>query len=155
MSKWHDELVEEIKNDPNRFFQEKGIKLKSNTIFQGFDFDEDSMPLNYVKPDLFGTDSEGNIVIVEVKTQLLKPNFKNNNANSRLAIGQILDYACAVIRDLKGKTIYEIPNKELLNAIGGIRLFIFADDYSVSVEQMCKLLTTCGINAEFRWIDNY
>ena len=155
MSKWHDELVEKIKNDPNRFFEEKGIKLKSNSTFQGFDFDEDGMPLNYVKPDLIGTDSEGNTVIVEVKTRLLRPNFQNNNENSRLVIGQILDYACAVIRHLKGKTIYEISDKELLNAIGSIRLFIFGDDYSVSVEQMCKLLTACGINAEFRWIDNY
>ena len=152
---YHDDLVEKIKNDPDRFFDEKGIKLKYGSRLQGFDFGEEGMPLNYVKPDLIGTDTEGNTIIVEVKTQLLKHDYRNNNSISRLAIGQILDYACAIIRDLKGKTIYEISNEELLNAVGSIKLFIFGDDYSVSVEQMCKLLTACGIKADFRWIDNY
>lgn len=101
------------------------------------------------------TDTEGNTIIVEVKPRLLKDDYKNNNENSRLAIGQILDYMCAVIRDLKGATIYKLSDEEILNSVKSIKLFIFGGDYSVSVEQMCKLLTVCGINAEFRWIDNY
>ena len=151
----HDNLVKEIQNDPDRYFNKKGIKLKPGSKLKGFDFDEDEMPLNYVKPDLIGTDTEGNTIIVEVKPRLLKDDYKNNNENSRLAIGQILDYMCAVIRDLKGATIYELSDEELLNSVKSIKLFIFGGDYSVSVEQMCKLLTVCGINAEFRWIDNY
>ena len=152
---YHDNLVKEIQNDPDRYFDEKGIKLKPGSRLKGFDFDQDEMPLNYVKPDLIGTDTEGNTIIVEVKPQLLKDDDKNNNENSRLAIGQILDYMCAVIRDLKGATIYELSDEELLNSVKSIKLFIFGGDYSVSVEQMCKLLTVCGINAEFRWIHNY
>ena len=94
------------------------------------------MPLNYVKPDLIGTDTEGNTIIVEVKTTIIEArDFRNNNENSRLAIGQILDYMCAVIRDLKGGTIYELPDEELLNSVKSIKLFIFGGDYSVSVQQ--------------------
>ena len=107
MSNYHDDLVRSVKDSPERYLGDGSIKLKMGVVLPGAEA-PDIIERQKVYPDLIGTDSEANIVIVEVKTGLLKHrpdmddgyDLQNKNDAVRESVGQILDYARAKIRDM-------------------------------------------------------
>ncbi len=154
MSNYHDDLVRSIKDSPRTYLGDESIKLETGVVLPGAEA-PDSIERQKVKPDLIGTDSEGNIVIVEVKTGLLnwKPDvgdsydLKNNNHPVRESVGQILDYARAKIRDMYPNS--KPTTEELSSLTKKLRLFIVGDDYSLAVEEICEMLRSNGINIHF------
>ena len=70
MSNHHDDLVRSVKDSPETYLGDDSIKLKMGVVLPGAKA-PDRIESQKVYPDLIGTDSEGNIVIVEVKTGLL------------------------------------------------------------------------------------
>ena len=160
MSNYHDDLVRSIKDSPKRYLGDESIKLEIGVVLPGAEA-PDIIERQKVYPDLIGTDSEGNIVIVEVKTGLLrwKPeaddgyDLQNINAAVRESVGQILDYARAKIRDMYPNS--KPTPEDLSRLTKKLRLFIVGDDYSIAVEEICELLRSNGINIHFRWFYNY
>ena len=160
MSNYHDKFVRSVKDLPGAFLGDESIELKMGVVLPGAEA-PDSFGSQKVYPDLIGTDSEGNIVIVEVKTGLLrrKPDvgdsydLQNNNDAVRESVGQILDYARAKIRALCPNS--KPTTEELSSLTKKLRLFIVGDDYSIAVEEICELLRSNGINIHFRWFYNY
>ena len=71
MSNYHDDLVQSIKDSPGTYLGDKSIELEMGVVLLGAEA-PDIIERQKVYPDLIGTDSKGNIVIVEVKTGLLK-----------------------------------------------------------------------------------
>ena len=157
MSNRHDDLVQAVKDSPEHYLGDESIKLEMGVVLPGAET-PDSTERQKVLPDLIGTDSEGNIVIVEVKTGLLNwktdvgdtYDLKNNNNPVRESVGQILDYACAKIRDMYPNS-KPTPEK-LLSLTKKLRLFIVGDDYSLAVEEICELLRSNGINIRFIYL---
>ena len=151
MSNYHDKLVRSVKDSPG-ILGDESIKLKMGVVLPGAK-SPDGTGSQKVYPDLIGTDSEDNIVIVEVKTGLLrwkpdvddKYDLQNINDAVRESVGQILDYARAKIRDMSPNPTAE----ELSSLTKKLRLFIVGDDYSVAVEEICELLHSNGINIHF------
>jgi hypothetical protein len=95
-----------------------------------------SMRNTSITPDLVGTDSQGQPVIVEVK---FKFEFQGDSNHIRtdpekMSIGQILLYACAYRR--------KYPSTQIL------RLFVISIDFSPDVECVCKFLSSKGINID-------
>ena len=160
MSNYHDDLVRSVKDSPKRYLGDESIKLEMGVVLPGAEA-PDSTERQKVLPDLIGTDSEGNIVIVEVKTGLLNwksdvgdtYDLKNKNNPVRESVGQILDYARAKIRDMYPNS--KPTPEELSSLTKKLRLFIVGDDYSIAVEEICELLGSNGINIHFRWFYNY
>ena len=160
MSNYHDELVRSVKDSPGTYLGDESIKLEMGVELPGADA-PDGIERQKVKPDLIGTDSEGNIVIVEVKTGLLrwKPDvgdsydLRNKNNAVRESVGQILDYARAKIRAMYPNS--KPTTEELSSLTKKLRLFIVGDDYSIAVEEICELLRSNGVNIHFRWFYNY
>ena len=156
MSNYHDDLVRSIKDSPGTYLGDESIKLEMGVVLPAAEA-PDSIERQKVKPDLIGTDSEGNIVIVEVKTGLLnwKPDvgdsydLKNKNHPVRESVGQILDYARAKIRDMYPNS--KPTTEELSSLTKKLRLFIVGDDYSIAVEEICELLRSNSINIRFVW----
>ena len=154
MSNYHDELVCRVKDSPETILDDESIELKMGVKLPGAET-PDGIESQKVYPDLIGTDSEGNIVIVEVKTGLLrwKPDvddsydLKNKNHAVRESVGQILDYARAKIRDMYPNS--KPTTEELSSLTKKLRLFIVGDDYSIAVEEICELLRSNGINIRF------
>ena len=159
MSNYHDDLVRSVKNSPETYLGDDSIKLEMGVVLPGAKA-PDRIESQKVYPDLIGTDSEGNIVIVEVKTGLLrwKPDvgdtydLQNRNAAVRESVGQILDYARAKIRAMCSNS--KPTTEELSSLTKKLRLFIVGDDYSIAVEDICELLRSNGINIRFIWSDN-
>ena len=159
MSNYHDDLVRSIKDSPGTYLGDKSIELEMGVVLPGAEAPDIIVRQN-VYPDLIGTDSEGNIIIVEVKTGLLKRkpeaedgyNLQNINAAVRESVGQILDYARAKIRDMCSNS--KPTPEELSNLTKKLRLFIVGDDYSIAVEEICELLRSNGINIHFIWFYN-
>ena len=156
MSNHHD-LVRSVKDSPERYLGDGSIKLKMGVELPGAEA-PDSTEIQKVLPDLIGTDSEGNIVIVEVKTGLLRwkekadgsYDLKNKNDPVRESVGQILDYARAKIREMYPNS--KPTSEELSSLTKKLRLFIVGDDYSLAVEEICELLRSNGINIHFIYL---
>ena len=154
MSNYHYKLVCSVKESPKTYLGDESIQLKMGVELPGAET-PDSIERQKVYPDLIGTDSEGNIVIVEVKTGLLKwkedvddsYDLKNKNAAVRESVGQILDYARAKIRGMYPNS--KPTTQELSSLTKKLRLFIVGDDYSLAVEEICELLRSNGINIRF------
>ena len=93
-----------------------------------------SMQDTLIIPDLVGTDSQGSLIIVEVKFKFNFPNDRDylRRDVEKRAIGQILLYACAYMRDNPST---QIP-----------RLFIVSIDFSEDVEYICEILRSKGFN---------
>ena len=159
MSNYHYELVCRVKDSPETILGDESIELEMGVELPGAKA-PDRIESQKVYPDLIGMDSEGNIVIVEVKTRVLrwKPDvgdsydLQNNNAAVRESVGQILDYARAKIRAIYPNS--KPTTEELSSLTKKFRLFIVGDDYSLAVEEICELLRSNGINIHFIWIDN-
>ena len=101
-----------------------------------------NMQGNHVTPDFEGIDSQGDPVIVEVK---FKFKFQGDaeylrSSHEYESIGQILQYACAYMRDN--------PSTQIL------RLFIVSIDFSEDVEYVCKILRSKGIDLQHIAIEN-
>ena len=157
MSNYHDDLVRSVKDSPERYLGDGSIKLKMGVVLPGSKA-PDRIESQKIYPDLIGTDSEGNIIIVEVKTGLLrwKPDvgdtydLQNSNAAVRESVGQILDYARAKIRAMYPNS--KPTTEELSRLTKKLRLFIVGDDYSLAVEEICELLRSNGINIHFIYL---
>ena len=92
-----------------------------------------SMRNTSIRPDLAGTDSKGNPVIVEVKLKFDFHEKSNPRANrEHTAIGQILQYACAYRR--------KHPSAPMP------RLFIVSVDLSQDVKATCQFLREKGFD---------
>ena len=101
-----------------------------------------NMQGNRVTPDFEGIDSQGNPVIVEVK---FKFKFQDDtdylrSSHEYESLGQILQYACAYMRDKPSTLI--------------LRLFIVSIDFSPDVAYVCKILRSKGIDIEHIAIEN-
>ncbi len=147
MSNYHDDLVRSVKDSPEPYLGDDSIKLKIGVVLPGSKA-SDKIESQKVYPDLIGTDSEGNIVIVEVKTGLLrwKPDvgdsydLQNSNAAVRESVGQMLDYARAKIRDMYPNS--KPTTEELSRLTKKLRLFIVSDDYSPAVRYVSCCVAT-------------
>ena len=154
MSNYHYKLVCSVKDSAKALLGDESIELEMGVVLPGAET-PDTVERQKVYPDLIGTDAEDNIVIVEVKTGLLRwdpdvddsYNFKNNNDAVRESVGQILDYARAKIRDMYPDS--KPTAEELSNLTKKLRLFIVGDEYSLAVEDICELLRSNGININF------
>ena len=95
-----------------------------------------------IKPDFVGTDSQRRPVIAEIKFKFefqVDKNYLRRDREDR-SIGQILQYACAYMRDCS-----ETPMP---------RLFIVSIDFSEDVECVCKFLRSKGICIKHIAIEN-
>ena len=101
-----------------------------------------SMQGTPIIPDLVGTDSQGHPVIVEVKFKFNFPSDRDylRRDVEKRAIGQILLYACAYMRD---NPLTQIP-----------RLFIVSIDFSEDVEYACEILRSKGFDICYLAIEN-
>ena len=94
MSNYHDKLVRSVKNSAKTLLGDESIELKMGVDLPGAEA-PDGTEIQKVYPDLIGTDSKNNIVIVEVKTGLLRwkldvddsYDLKNNNDAVRESVG--------------------------------------------------------------------
>lgn len=154
MSNYHDRLVCQAKYSVKTFLGDESIEWEMGVVLPGAKA-PDRSESQKVYPDLIGTDSEGNIIIVEVKTGLLrwKPDvgnrydLQNRNAAVRESVGQILDYARAKIRDMFPNS--RLTAEELSSLTKKLRLFIVGNYYSPAVEEICELLRSNDINIHF------
>lgn len=101
-----------------------------------------SMQGTPIIPDLVGTDSQGHPVIVEVKFKFNFPSDKDylRRDVEKRAIGQILLYACAYMRDNLSTQI--------------LRLFIVSIDFSEDVEYVCEILRSKGFDICYLAVEN-
>ena len=128
----HNELVELIKENPLEVLGEEITWTPRNVVLR----EEQRGRLH---PDIVGRDSQDRIVIVEVKRRVLKKTGKPNDAANKIsageAVGEILHYASAYIRQ---------------NSEAKLRLFIVIQEPSLRVLQRvskpCKFLQSHGIN---------
>ena len=86
---------------------------------------------NALFPDLMGTDAQGGTVIVEVKTDFDDSTCRRDAIHK--SVGQILNYAADY-----AYTYHEAPEN--------FRLFIVGTTIAPQLQQICQLLTACGIN---------
>ena len=94
-----------------------------------------------IRPDLVGTDSKCNVIIVEVKLKFDFHEKSNPRANrEKVSIGQILQYACAYRR--------KCPSAPMP------RLFIVSVDLSQDVREICQLLQEKGFDIRYLTIEN-
>lgn len=92
-------------------------------------------------PDLTGTDSKGNLIIVEVKFKFDFHDQSYTRANrEHVSIGQILQYACACRR--------KYPSAPMP------RVFIVSVDLSQDVRETCQLLQEKGFDIRYLAIEN-
>ena len=104
-----------------------------------------------LRPDIVGRDSQNRIVIVEVKRRALHrtgmPNDAGNKLSAGEAVGEILHYASAYIREHS-----EAPLSDdlLKDESKKLRLFIVIQEPSLRVLQRaskpCEFLRLYGIN---------
>ena len=101
-----------------------------------------SMRSASITPDLVGTDSQGDPVIVEVKFKFDFPGDTNHLRSDpeHKSIGQILQYASTYMRVNPSTLI--------------LRLFIVSIDFSPDVAYVCKILRSKGIDIEHIAIEN-
>ena len=101
-----------------------------------------SMQGTPIIPDLIGTDAQGHPIIVEIKFKFNFPSDKDylRRDVEKRAIGQILSYACAYMRDN--------PSTRIL------RLFIVSIDFSEDVEYICEILRSKGFDLQHIAIEN-
>ena len=95
-----------------------------------------------IKPDFVGEDSAGRCVIVEIKFKFDFPGDKDHLRSDpeKAAIGQILKYASAYMRDN--------PSTQKP------RLFIVSIDFSEDVDAVCQFLCSKGIDLQHIAIKN-
>ena len=145
MSSEHDRLVRYVKSHANDIFGEDGFHLQENVALPASENRAGNvMP---VKPDLIGRDSQGNIVIVEVKPRLLKEDFKHYNAEICRGVGQVLQSACAKIR--QRATGFNSSPTALSDFTKQLRLFIVSPDASQELQDICEMLRSMGLNIHF------
>lgn len=143
------DLIELIKNNTLEVFGEKITWTKKQVTIKEGD--------NRLLPDIFGIDTEGRIVIVEVKAKVYnKANLEGANVQSAgEAVGQILHYASAYIRDTRDDLFQRenLPNAgdDLLRVgIEKLRLFIVIQDPSLKTLHRactpCELLRAHGVD---------
>ena len=145
MSKKHKCLVSFVKSNANTIFQEDGFQLQENVNLASSE--NRAGNVMSVKPDLIGRDSQGNIVIVEVKPCLLKEDFRHYNTEICRGVGQVLQSACAKIRQHTGG-LNSSPTA-LSDFIKHLRLFIVSPDDSQELEDICEMLRFTGWNIHF------
>lgn len=140
----HNELVELIKENPFEVFGEEITWTPRNVLLREEQYGR-------LHPDIVGRDTQDRIVIVEVKRRALKktgiPNDAGNILNAGEAVGEILHYASAYIRqDSKGT----LSDDFLKNESEKLRLFIVIQEPSLRVLQRvskpCEFLRLHGIN---------
>lgn len=127
--KSHGELVSWIKSHTEIVF---GENIKWHWDCDLYNEDNEYSP---VRADLLGVDIAGCCVIVEVKL----------DAPDRSAVGQILEYACALILDPPSSLPIDSNRLKLMpDCI--IRLFIVGRSISRPVLRTCEYLKAHGIN---------
>lgn len=132
----HDRLVRYVTSHANDIFGEDGFELQENVqLAAGENRAGNVMP---VMADLIGRDSQGNIVIVEVKPRLLKEDFKHYNAEICHGVGQVLQSACAKIRQRTAR--FNSSPTALSDFTKQLRLFIVSPDDSQELQEICEML---------------
>ena len=105
-----------------------------------------------IRPDMIGSDANGNVVIVEIKVfrEEIDNNRKINNRDAiHKAVGQILNYADAYLRKGLNPDVEGISDADALARIGlrSVRLYIVVHPVaSPTLENLCQLLRAHGIN---------
>ena len=132
MSK-HDQLVSYVKKNSHDLFGEE-IHWKDSMELEGANGKK-------IYPDLVGMDSKNLTVIVEVKSEFDSENSTNRRDAAHKSVGQVLNYANAYMKEYK-------PSVELKDSSKHLRLFIFGDRFSKTVENICQFLRMHGINIQ-------
>ena len=137
MSK-HNELVEEVKKYSLDLFGE-GIEWKTDFPIQG--------SIGTVRIDLLGTHRNGQIYIVDVKTEFSSSDGTTRRDASRKVIGQLLGYAFYYMNQFK-------PNIGLEDTFKHVQLFVVGEPELVPfVQDLCDFLDANKLHIEYLSLD--
>lgn len=135
--KKHDQLASDVKDNSQKLFGEQICwidpppKLKALT--------------HRKPPDLVGKASNGNIIIVEVKTEFDNADKTNKLDGMDKSVGQVLRYAYAYIEELICQD-QKPSDEKLKEELKKFRLFIVGREHLQRLEDICQLLQAHCIN---------
>ena len=133
----HKQLASDVKDNSQKLFGKKICwvdpppKLKALT--------------RHKSPNLVGKDSNGNIIIVEVKTEFDSANTTNKLDGMDKSVGQVLRYAYAYIEELICEN-KKPSDEKLKEELKKFRLFIVGREHLQRLEDICQLLQAHCIN---------
>ena len=138
----HRTLLKKIETEAHEIFEENIRWLNENLPGEN----------GQIRPDLIGVDANGNYVIVEVKSFDHIPQL-SQYYKPREAVGQVLHYATAYVQKYLKCDPRDVSDKQLIDEVTNVRMFIVGDVYSEAVEKMCKFLKAHGININYISLD--
>ena len=151
--------VSSILLDPKTFDSEAEfenfIKYEPHHVFGDEEIDWETSPEerkallpgaeNNIFPDWIGTDSNGNVVIVDMK--VLSGNTVRDRNEVLRSVGQMLDYATGYARKHTSSNIEDLSDPSLRDVGKSTRLYIVVHPViSPTLEDICQLLRANGIN---------
>ena len=134
----HDELVNEVKKYSLDLFGEE-IEWKTDFPVQG--------SIGTVRIDLLGTNPNGKIYIVDVKTEFSSSDSTTRRDASRKVIGQLLGYAFSYMNQFK-------PNIGLEDTFKHLQLFVVGEPELVPfLQDVCEFLDASNVHIEYLSLD--
>ena len=131
MSEKHEKLVDDVKKYSLDLFGDQ-IIWKEKLQLPG--------AIHPITPDLVGTDNEGSVNIVDVKTEFTHADSTPRRDASYKSIGQLLNYAFAYMEKYK-------PHVKIEDTFNHVRLFVVGAPLSAPIVQdICEHLQLLGIN---------
>ena len=137
-----EEFEDFIKDGPHYVFGDEKIDWETRP-------EEKKAPLpgaeSNIFPDWIGTDSDGNVVIVDMK--VLSGKTEQDRNGILRSVGQMLDYVVGYARKHTSSDIENLSDASLRDVIKSARLYIVIHPViSPTLEDICRLLRANGIN---------